>query len=307
MFGYMFMLVCFGVVAAVVSGAVDAEARRKQLFDRFAQRSGGRFLPASFLSGQHRVLLTHRNHRVEVGQTSTGGKHPVYFLEASLTLAGVNTGNLRCEVYPERFMSSLGKLIGMQDIEIGVGVFDTRYILKSNDPGGLGSFLDQPVRDAIDALYFMFGDRDVYVHLDRDRVLVKRRRLADEEGDLDVFFAPCLRVFDGALRTLGALYQLPVDGAGIRFLGPGASAGAVVAAPAPGEVTFLPDSEGIYFEGSEPVALPRPKTCPVCGDDLLGRLVVACASCDARHHRDCWEFNGSCSTYACLSKRATEA
>jgi hypothetical protein len=307
MAGFMIMMMMFGVFAAVMMAEASAASKRQQLFDRFAQRSGGRFLPAGTFSSRHRVMLVHRNHAVEVRQTSTGGKHPVFFVEATMALGGINTGGLRCEVYPESFMSSLGKLIGMQDLEIGHSVFDTRYILKSNDHQGLTSLLDQPVRDAVDSIYMMFSDRDVYVHVDRDRVLVKRRRLVREEGELDLFFAQVLRIFDGALRTLGALYQLPVDSAGIRFLGGEAAAGTVVQASAPGEVTFLPDSEGIHFEGQEPVALPPPKTCPVCGDALKGRLVVACASCDARHHRDCWEFNGSCSTYGCLSTMATES
>ena len=302
-----FVLAVFAVIFASESAA---RKRRNLLFDRFASRSGGRLLPAGAFSHRHRVLLSHRNHPVEVRQTSTGGKHPVYFVEASLSLGAVNRSGLRCEVYPERFMSSLGKLIGMQDLEIGVSVFDARYILKSNDHQALESFLDQPCRDAIDAVYFLFSDHDVHVHLTSDRILVKRRRLVSDEGELDLFFAQALRIFDGALRCLGALHQLPpqTDGAGIRFLGSEPVRG-VTAGPATGagEVTFLPDSEGIHFEGQEPSALPPAKTCPVCGDELKGRIIVACGSCDARHHQDCWEFNGSCSTYGCRSRLAVDA
>lgn len=302
----MMMMFFLAIIGAVLVSEQQARERRIKLFDRFAQRSGGRFLPASSFSHRHRVLLTHRNHSVEVRQSSTGGKHPVFFLEATLALGGLNSGNLRCEVYPERFMSALGKLIGMQDIEIGQGVFDARYILKSNDPGALVTFLDQPVRDAVDALYFMHGDQDVYVHLDASKILVKRRRLVRDEGELDLFFAQALRIFDGALRSLGALYQLPPESAGIRFLGGRSVQEPPRQAASPGEVTFLPDSEGIHFEGQEPRALPPAKTCPVCGDGLKGRIVVACASCDARHHQDCWEFNGACSTYGCMSRMATD-
>jgi hypothetical protein len=43
--------------------------------------------------------------------------------------------------------------------------------------------------------------------------------------------------------------------------------------------------------------------CPVCGEKLMGRLTVVCATCGASHHHDCWEFNESCATYGCLSKR----
>lgn len=44
-----------------------------------------------------------------------------------------------------------------------------------------------------------------------------------------------------------------------------------------------------------------PPTCQVCGDDMVEQL-VACLSCKTLHHRDCWNFVGFCSTYACGEK-----
>ena len=38
--------------------------------------------------------------------------------------------------------------------------------------------------------------------------------------------------------------------------------------------------------------------CPVCARGLDGAL-VACASCDARYHRDCLAYNGRCAVYGC--------
>lgn len=38
--------------------------------------------------------------------------------------------------------------------------------------------------------------------------------------------------------------------------------------------------------------------CQVCGA-ALGEEAVRCAKCETRHHADCWEYAGRCSTYGC--------
>ena len=38
--------------------------------------------------------------------------------------------------------------------------------------------------------------------------------------------------------------------------------------------------------------------CPVCGS-LMKASLVRCATCRTPHHRECWDYVGSCSTYAC--------
>jgi len=45
--------------------------------------------------------------------------------------------------------------------------------------------------------------------------------------------------------------------------------------------------------------------CQVCGDGI--ELPVHCCKCRTPHHRDCWEYYGSCSVYACGEKRTAEA
>lgn len=43
-------------------------------------------------------------------------------------------------------------------------------------------------------------------------------------------------------------------------------------------------------------------TCMVCGDHVSADG-VECVACDTRHHRDCWEYIGKCSTYGCRSRK----
>ncbi len=46
--------------------------------------------------------------------------------------------------------------------------------------------------------------------------------------------------------------------------------------------------------------------CRICGDALGDQESLACRSCGTPHHKDCWEFAGSCSVYGCGSTRSTE-
>lgn len=48
----------------------------------------------------------------------------------------------------------------------------------------------------------------------------------------------------------------------------------------------------------KPVYPPEAR-CQVCGVSLSEGKVVTCRRCATPHHKDCWEFNGRCSTFAC--------
>lgn len=55
--------------------------------------------------------------------------------------------------------------------------------------------------------------------------------------------------------------------------------------------------------GEVRVALDAEGSCLICGCPLKGAPVVRCTKCATPHHRDCWEFNGRCSTFACGGTR----
>lgn len=42
--------------------------------------------------------------------------------------------------------------------------------------------------------------------------------------------------------------------------------------------------------------------CPVCASPFAGRT-ARCAKCATPHHRECWDYAGGCSTYACGGTR----
>ena len=53
----------------------------------------------------------------------------------------VNKDGLYFNIYPENFFGAIGKLFGMQDIEIGDNYFDAEFIIKSNSEEKIGKLL----------------------------------------------------------------------------------------------------------------------------------------------------------------------
>jgi hypothetical protein len=45
-----------------------------------------------------------------------------------------------------------------------------------------------------------------------------------------------------------------------------------------------------------------PPICKVCGEPISSGAIIVCSVCNTPHHRDCWEYVGSCSIYGCTGK-----
>jgi hypothetical protein len=64
----------------------------------------------------------------------------------------VNSDGFRFTIYRKGLFSELGKLLGMQDIEVGDPEFDEEFIIKANDePKVVNLFANQSVRQMIQA------------------------------------------------------------------------------------------------------------------------------------------------------------
>lgn len=68
----------------------------------------------------------------------------------------------------------------------------------------------------------------------------------------------------------------------------------------------LPGAEGKgrVTLGVVRVKLDADSICKICGASLAEGRVVRCAKCSTPHHKDCWDFNGRCSTFACGETRS---
>ena len=64
----------------------------------------------------------------------------------------VNPDGFRFKVYRKGFFSDLGKMLGMQDVEVGQPEFDDDFIIKGNDEGKLRQlFANAKIRALISA------------------------------------------------------------------------------------------------------------------------------------------------------------
>jgi len=63
----------------------------------------------------------------------------------------VNRDGFYFRIYRPSIFTGLGKLFGMQDIEIGDPLFDHEFVLQSNSEAKLREFLHPPLRELIRA------------------------------------------------------------------------------------------------------------------------------------------------------------
>lgn len=85
------------------------------------------------------------NHTVSDGENST--------TYTRLRAPFLNPAGFRFEIYRKGPFSGLGKMLGMQDIEVGDPEFDEAFIIKSNDEGTVRELLANPrIRQMIQAL-----------------------------------------------------------------------------------------------------------------------------------------------------------
>ena len=171
----------------------------------------------------------------------------------------------RLEVFPQRRPGEAVSTPG--DIRIGDEEFDGRYVVKSNDEKFAREFLDGAARQALEDLRNLLGNDRILVSINSSRLMVRKESVIATSDDLSVFADLAGRLHD----RIELLWQ---RASGIEIL------------DAP--------------EGASDGDRPR---CQICGSDISEDARVNCRRCGTPHHKDCWEFNGQCSTYACGEKR----
>jgi hypothetical protein len=252
------LIVVIAVVVAIVY-SVGAHQRTTQSFARLAAHHRGKFQGGGTF-GFPRVNFTHGRSWVAVGVYATGGNPATYFTQVKVALPENVT---RCEIYPEGMWSRFGKLVGMEDVEIGVRDFDEDYVIKGANRKELLELLTSNVRQQIDRLRYFLGNHDIYVSFERLNLLVKKRSY--------------IREYETLVQYVQLVLQL-VD------------------------LVVAVDAEGIEFtdDASPPNAIGA--MCQICGEEITEQAVF-CRRCQTPHHQDCWHYYGACSTYGCQEKK----
>ncbi|MBI4861620.1 MAG: hypothetical protein HY815_15365 [Candidatus Riflebacteria bacterium] len=182
---------------------------------------------------------------------------------------------LRLEVCTETALHRIGKMFGMQDLEIGDVDLDRRLLIQAAPVEALDACVREGLKTALCQLVRVDEwPNVVHISLTPGRLVVQRSAWV-------LWAIPAWKQEELLVRRLqeavGAVAKVLLDHV--------SAAETERAAQAP------------------PLELEAgTASCLVCGQSL-GQQFVVCRRCDTPHHRDCWNYNGSCALYACGSKQ----
>ena len=103
---------------------------KQEVWQELCRQIGAQYIDGGFWKGDKVVaqvgpwIVTLDTYTVSTGKSST--------TYTRLRAPYVNRDGFRFQIYQAGFLSELGKLLGMQDIEIGDPLFDQGFIVKSN-------------------------------------------------------------------------------------------------------------------------------------------------------------------------------
>jgi len=121
---------------------------QKEIWRQLSAETQARFVEGGFLKSD-KVQATHGQWIVTLDKyvVSTGKVTVVY---TRMRAPYVNPDGFRFRVYRHGVFSDLGKLLGMQDVEVGQPEFDRDFIVKGNDEGKLRQLFANPkIRELI--------------------------------------------------------------------------------------------------------------------------------------------------------------
>lgn len=266
-FAPLIIFIFIAVVAVIVVLGYAHVNEQVASLRRLAQRFRGRYEPGMLLMrGQIRLRFQGYPALLKFVPHGKQGVHTIFSITWPEPM-------FRLEVYPQDILSGFRRLWGMEDIEIGSAEFDRAFYISGNNRQWVRDTLSAEVQTVIWKLAELGpplgfrGTRDIQVQFLGGVLTITKPRDLQRYEDLEQFITLSAELFQAAMGTRTT---------GIEFL----SSGSV-----------------------EPVAPDAVDSqCQVCGEPLAADLVW-CAACKTPHHRECWEYFGSCSTYACGHKK----
>ncbi len=234
-------------------------------FQRFADLRSGEFHGRQGFESP-KVSFTHHGARalLSIYESSDGGGS----VHTQLTYTVPEGWTYRLEVFPQRFADADGRYLNVNDIRIGDEEFDPRFVVKSNDDAFAREFLDGAARQAVEDLRNLLRNDRILISVNSSRLMVRKESVIAGSDDLMVFADLAGRLHD----RIELFWQ---RASGIEILE---------------EPAVRPPS------GDRPV-------CQICGFQIGELECVSCKRCRTPHHKECWEWNGHCSTYACGETR----
>ena len=151
----------------------------------------------------------------------------------------------------------------LQPVAMGESSFDERYAVRANDGDAAKVLLSPNVVSSLERVASLRLTSPVRLMFEPGSVTVEKHAKLTGYPALLSFIRTSLSLLDQAMLTRAE---------GIDFC------------EKPIEDDFLPVDEVM---------------CQVCGDLIDDHDLVSCRRCHTPHHRECWDYYGSCTVYGC--------
>jgi hypothetical protein len=123
---------------------------REEIWRQLSHETGGQYVEGGFWKAD-KVVARHGQWTITLDTyTVSHGKSRTTYTR--LRAPYVNRDGFRFTIYRRGFFTDLGKLLGMQDVEIGDPLFDDAFVIKGNDEFKLRALFANPrLRDRLHA------------------------------------------------------------------------------------------------------------------------------------------------------------
>jgi hypothetical protein len=201
------LTIFFGLVGAVLFGAFIVQRnhmrRLEEVLRALASRVDGQVRAGRWLIGRPSLLFGIRAQPARFEFNSTTGVHPpVLFTDLIVGMTGQPLFPVK--LAPEGVLSTLGKLSGRREVQLGDTDFDPLFSIQSSDEPRLRTFLSPRVRRALLALRSLEGADQVWVGLAHEELRVRKLGWMQEEDHARRFLELGTQVVEGYLDALGA-------------------------------------------------------------------------------------------------------
>jgi hypothetical protein len=242
---------------------------RYRAYRQLAARYHGRY-ESRGLSDTPTVSFTHEGATIRVGLAPTILGQPEQ-IPRSRVVARFRTGiPFRLELAPVSRPAPPQAPKGTRLVKLGDPDFDRGFVVQANDLDMACDFLSPTARAAIVELQRCVHAGGMLVSINPERMLVQ----IDRNLGLNT------EALAWAVKKALVLHDELIDGVSRRVK----QGIAIVEQPA------APDDDD------------GPPVCKVCGEPITEGEIIVCSVCNTPHHRDCWEYVGSCSIYGCNGK-----
>jgi hypothetical protein len=185
-------------VAIALLSQGQTRSRTNDVFAQLAERLNGRYIPESiWTTGAPAIHFSHHGAPASI-DIARGRSDSESFTQLR---APWPDDRMRMQVYPEPCLGWAGKLLGIEDLEIGSPEFDRVYLIRGNRPEAIRQVLSANVQECIERLRRFGEHADIFVAIGGGQLLIKKRGFLRSAERLDEFATVALQLFDGALAT----------------------------------------------------------------------------------------------------------